>query len=146
MASLGIPDADTKLESSGWRVRLLVITSQRLVVGCIREALGATNEFEIVAVIESGPQAVSEARRLHADIGLLDIYLADSNGLEIAPALVQVAPATKLILIIPSPEFRRISLERGAVETIFKDRLAEGLVTVLRAVTDTVRHSGSHHA
>jgi DNA-binding NarL/FixJ family response regulator len=55
--------------------------------------------FEIVGCASSGAEAVELATTLRPDLALVDIELADEDGIELTHELAQRVPGTRVVLI-----------------------------------------------
>lgn len=61
-------------------------------------ALLESEGFEVVGEAGDGASAIEAVRSLHPDVVLLDVYLPDIDGFEVAAALSRNGPATKVVL------------------------------------------------
>jgi len=55
--------------------------------------------FEVVAYATNGPEALELAARLEPDLALVDIELADEDGIELTHELAAHAPSTRVVLV-----------------------------------------------
>ncbi len=65
----------------------------------LRAVLDCVTSLEVVAEAASGRQAVESAKRLLPDVVLLDLSLPDTDGAEILPDLLRVAPEAKVVIL-----------------------------------------------
>ncbi len=54
--------------------------------------------FSVVGEAEDGPSAIEAVRRIRPDVVLLDVYLGDANGFEVAEQIRACDPATKVVM------------------------------------------------
>lgn len=116
------------------RARLIVVESHPYLKDLIHRLLVPDPSLEIVAELESGVEAVGEARRLGADLILMDVHLPDTNGLAVVRMLKDLLPRCRTVLLINDPEIRQLALASGAVDTITKDRLSVDLSATLASI------------
>src|SRR5262245_51867177 len=80
-------------------VGVLAVDDHRPFLGVLREVIGATPRFQIIAEAESGEQAVEIARKLRPDMVLMDVHLPSLSGIEAAKAIKANRPETIVVLI-----------------------------------------------
>ncbi len=112
------------------RVSVMIVDDQPPFRAAARAVLARVDGFELVAEAESGEQAVAEGTRLCPDLVLMDINMGEIDGIEATRRLVEVSPATKVILVSTYglddlPPHARTS---GAVAYVNKDELSPRLV------------------
>ena len=69
----------------------------------LRSVLDCVASLEVVDEADSGQQAVESAKSLHPDVVLLDLSLPDTDGAEILPELLRVAPEAQNCSSCPTP-------------------------------------------
>jgi DNA-binding NarL/FixJ family response regulator len=67
--------------------------------GALRELIGATSGFELVAEACSGEQAVELAGKLTPDLVLLDVHMPGIGGIAAARDIVEALPETVVALV-----------------------------------------------
>ncbi len=124
--------------------RLMVVVAHAYLREQIQALLEGEPSLEVVATIESGVQALSEARRLQPDGIIVDQALPDSNGLAISHMLSNALPNSRIILLVTWPDYRKPALESGATETVVKSELASRLIeTIKRTCAQPIQDSAS---
>ncbi|TMQ55454.1 MAG: response regulator transcription factor [Candidatus Eisenbacteria bacterium] len=100
------------------------------------KALLVAGEFEIVAEVENGQDAIREARRLHPDVAIVDIGMPGLNGVDAAREVLRVSPGTKVIVLTMHKDHIYIaeSLRAGARGYVLKSRGAKELLEALREI------------
>ena len=71
----------------------------------LRELLEAMGH-EVMAAVESGPEAVEGLLRLQPDVVLLDVHMPGGSGLDAAEEIASRAPGTAIVLISGDRELR----------------------------------------
>jgi DNA-binding NarL/FixJ family response regulator len=65
----------------------------------LRAVLDCVASLEVVDEADSGQQAVESAKSLRPDVVLLDLSLPDTDGAEILPELLRVAPEARIVIL-----------------------------------------------
>jgi len=113
--------------------RVLIVDDHPAFRTRARELL-ETEGFEVVGEAADGAAAIEAARTLAADIVLLDVYLPDFDGFEVAKRLTSngAGPAIVLISSRDGSDFGPLVEDSGARGFIAKDELSgERLRTLL---------------
>jgi hypothetical protein len=103
--------------------------------GGVRSMLDET-EFEIVAEASSGHEAVEIVRQLSPQIALLDIRMAEGDGLEALQVIKRERPLTSVIMLTTydNPTYMARAVAGGAAGYILKGVDRDELVSALRRV------------
>jgi DNA-binding NarL/FixJ family response regulator len=115
---------------------LLLGDDHTLVRQGIRKILEERPEWEVVAEVGDGREAISRAVELTPDVAILDIGMPQLNGIDAAQQIVRRVPATRvLILSMYSDEAYVVrALQAGAAGYLLKDSagkdLLKGVATV----------------
>jgi len=80
-------------------VSVLVVDDQRPFRVAARAVVGATAGFEVVGEASSGSEAVEAVAAAPPDLVLMDINMAEMNGIEATRRIVEESPATSVILL-----------------------------------------------
>lgn len=59
--------------------------------------------YEVVAAVETAPEAIAACATQQPDLLILDLELQEKSGLRVVPALRQAAPGTRLLLCTAHP-------------------------------------------
>ena len=106
-------------DSAAFRARLVVQ---------LREAA-----FDVVGEAEGIGEAVTLTRELMPDAIVLDLHLADGNGVDILPTLRKTAPAACILVLTgtPYPQLRQHCLAIGADFFLDKSTEADQVAVLL---------------
>lgn len=102
-------------------INVLVVDDDFRVADLHREFVERCNGFEVAGVAVSADQAIGLNRELRPDLVLLDLYLPDSHGLEIAHTL-RADSGTDIIVITAARDVTNIkaAMQHGALHYLVK--------------------------
>ncbi|HZQ92670.1 MAG TPA: response regulator transcription factor [Terriglobales bacterium] len=90
-------------------------------------------QFDVVAVVESGEEALREVKRLRPDVAVLDLNMGPLNGIDVIRTLV--AEQTPVAIVVVSadadPLSAQAALSSGAAAFVVKSRLSDDLKTAI---------------
>lgn len=131
-------------------IRVLVVDDYEVVRRGICTILNEQDDFEVVGQAATGSEAFALARQLQPDIVLLDIFLGESNGLDIAQQLLRACPEMKMHIVILTghcdDEGLFHALRIGVHGYLQKALPADELLSSLRAIYRGERVVGESHA
>jgi DNA-binding NarL/FixJ family response regulator len=106
-------------------VRVLTVDDQPLFRDAARAVISAIPDFESVAEVPRGEDALALHERLHPDLVLLDVSLPGIDGLETSRRLAELdcAPLVILISADDDPVLRESAGAHGAVAFLSKQEL-----------------------
>ena len=121
------------VEAEHPRRRVLVADDHRLVAEALTTLL--LPEFDLLGIVGDGRALLDAAGRHQPDIIVSDIGMPGMNGLEALPALRQVAPAARVVMLTmhKSPAYANQALQSGASGYVLKHAAAAELVEAVRA-------------
>lgn len=111
----------------------------------LRSVLDCVASLDVVDEADSGQQAVESAKSLHPDVVLLDLSLPDTDGAEILPELLRVAPEAQIVILshtsrTAGPELVAAGasgyIEKGLPPYALVDQLATVLGVPLTLLSD----------
>jgi DNA-binding NarL/FixJ family response regulator len=117
-------------------VRVLIADDQQLVRTGFRMILKAEPDIDVVGEAADGAEAVELARRLRADVVLMDIRMPVVDGLEATRRLLAASGDTRVLILTTFDlnEYVYEALRAGASGFLLKDAPAAQLVTAVRVV------------
>ena len=117
-------------------VRVLIADDQELVRTGFRMILKAEPDIDVVGEAADGAEAVELARRLRADVVLMDIRMPVVDGLEATRRLLAASGDTRVLILTTFDlnEYVYEALRAGASGFLLKDAPAAQLVTAVRVV------------
>ena len=117
-------------------IQIAVINKEEDDLNRIITLLSGHEDFKIIGLGRSGFDAIKLADNLHPDIIVIEQWMGDINGAELAPIIIRKSPETKLIAIGSRNDSAWIMQALGAgisgclIKQFHKDELANAVRTV----------------
>jgi DNA-binding NarL/FixJ family response regulator len=123
-------------------IKALLVDDHAVVRDGLRALLQAQPDMEVVGDASNGRDAVSEARRLHPDVVVMDIAMPTMNGVEATYQVRHACPAAQVLILSMhyTPEHIFQGLQAGARGYLLKESAGAEVVEAVRAV-----HSGDRY-
>ena len=130
------------------RASVLLIEDHPLIYDGLLALFRRTEDFELVSCASDATTALSLARYQQPDIILLDIELAESNGLDLVNQLRRICPDARITVLTAhhEPEYLVSSLRLGVQALLQKDMSGDAILAALRKVLSGERVIGEPHA
>lgn len=118
------------------KVKLLVADDHKIFRQGIKKLLEEEPDLQVVGEAADGREAVKKATELKPDVILMDIAMANLNGLEATKQIKKVLPDVKVIMLTmhKNEEYVLHSFQVGASGYILKEGAVEELVTAIRSI------------
>jgi two-component system response regulator NreC len=118
------------------RLRVLLGDDHTLVRQGIRKILEDQPDWEIIAEVGDGREAVRQALALAPDVAILDIGMPLLNGIEATSQIVRRAPAIRVLILSMHLDEAYVAraLEAGATGYLLKDSADSDLIGGVHAV------------
>ena len=118
------------------RIRLLLADDQELIRAALGVMLGLEDDFEVVASVGNGDEAVAAAKEHQPDVALLDIEMPGIDGLAVAGVLAREVPRCRSLILTTfgRPGYLRRAMESGACGFVVKDAPPERLADAIRRI------------
>ena len=119
-------------------IRILVVDDHTLFRRGLTALLSRDAQFQVVGDAADAGEALRRVQELQPDLVLLDNHLPGVNGVDVLPALLEAAPAARVLMLTVSEDERDLAaaLRGGAcgylLKTIEGDALAQ---TIRRAMS-----------
>lgn len=122
-------------------LRVLVADDHAVIADGIRHLLAA-RDFDVVASVHDGAEAVRLAAELRPDLILLDIVMPHLNGVDAARAIVSGNPEARVIMLSMYSDGERVhqAMQAGARGYVLKRDLSNDLVEAMRLVAEGGRY------
>lgn len=118
------------------RTTIVIVDDHQLVRIGLRSVLEALPDLELIGEADTGQEGVRMVIELKPDVVLLDIRLADSNGIEICRDILSECPGTRVIFLTSYGDAETIfsAVLAGAQGYILKDSSPASLIEGIRTV------------
>ena len=118
------------------KIRLLVGDDHTLLRQGLRKILEERPEWEVVAEVGDGREAVRKCIELKPDVAVLDVAMPLLNGIDATHQIVRKVPETRvLVLSMHSDEaYVTRALQAGATGYILKDSAGKDLLKAIASV------------
>jgi DNA-binding NarL/FixJ family response regulator len=116
-------------------LRILLADDHAMFRSGLRAVLDTQQDFECVAEVANGRDAVTEACRLRPDVAILDVRMPKLDGLEAAEAILgEGGVATRVLMLttFDTDEYVYRALTAGASGFLLKSLPPEELVAAIR--------------
>lgn len=116
------------------KLRLLLVDDHRMFLDMLQVALEAQEDFEVLAAVGSGQEALEAAKRDLPDLVLMDYELAQESGAQLARQLIGQHPGLKVLALSShtEPEVVAQMLGAGAMGYLDKSAPVSQLLEVIR--------------
>lgn len=118
-------------------IRILLAEDQHLIRGALLALIGLEPDMEVVAQVETGDAILPTARRVHADVAILDIDLPVVDGLTAAAALRDETPDTRVLILtgLNQPSYLTRALDAKVGGFMRKNAPSNELADAIRRVS-----------
>jgi two-component system response regulator NreC len=118
------------------RIRVLIADDHAVLRAGLKLLINAESDMEVVGEAADGPETVSQARDLDADVVLLELTMPGAPGTAIIARLIRLDPTRRILVLTghDDPSYLRSALQAGASGYIVKRAEAVELLTAIRAV------------
>jgi DNA-binding NarL/FixJ family response regulator len=121
---------------AGGLIRIILVDDQELVRAGFRMVLDAQPDMQVVGEAADGNAAIDLARRLHADVMVMDARMPRLDGVE-ATRQIRLAgdlPRVLMLTTFDLDEYAFAALKAGASGFLLKDVPPEELLFAIRAI------------
>jgi DNA-binding NarL/FixJ family response regulator len=100
------------------------------------KALLATGDYDVVAEVGNGQDAIHEARRLKPDLAIVDVGMPGLNGMDATREVLRASPRSRVVVLTMHKDHAYLAeaLRAGARGYVLKSRGAAELIEALREV------------
>lgn len=95
-------------------------------------------QFEVVACVHNGQQAVEAVLRLQPDVVILDVLMPELDGIQAARSMLKLGSTAKIVFLtgIEDPEYVTAAFELGGGGYVYKASLHADLTRAITAVLE----------
>jgi DNA-binding NarL/FixJ family response regulator len=117
-------------------VRILLVDDSKPIRKLVRVELETHKDWEVCGEAENGQQAIEKAEQLKPDLIVLDLSMPVMNGLQAAPALKKLLPATLIVMFtsFKTDHLHEQALKGGIAVVIDKSNPLAVLVSTIESL------------
>jgi len=117
-------------------IRVLLADDHGVLRDGVRRLLEADAGMEVVAVVDTGREAVEKSAQLSPDVVVMDVTMPELNGIEATRSIVTRDPATGVVILSmhSSAKVIRQALLAGARGYVLKESAGDEVVRAVHAV------------
>lgn len=118
------------------RIRILIADDHPVVRAGLQGMLASQPDFELVGEAATGNEAVTLSTHLHPDVVLMDLRMAEMDGVAATAQLHSQQPDTSVLILTTYDTNADIlrAIEAGAIGYLLKDTPREELFAAIRSV------------
>jgi len=123
-------------------IKLVVVDDHTVVREGIKSIVGATTDIAVVAEAASGIEAIRLSRQHEYKVMLLDIALADKNGIEVLKQIKAEKPDVQVLMfsMYREDQYAIRSLKAGASGYLSKQCSKEEIINAIRQVASGLKY------
>src|SRR3984893_1750834 len=116
---------------------ILLVDDHKILRDGIRTILERTPDFRVVGEADSGSDAVSQSRKLHPDVVLMDIGLPGMNGIDATSEVLRHCPDAKVMMLSMYDDENSVvaAFRSGVRAFLLKKASSSDLLDALRTVS-----------
>ena len=117
-------------------IRVVIAEDQSMVLGALAALLEIERDIQVVGKARNGREALDLVKSLVPDVVLTDIEMPEVTGLDLAQAVRQQHPRTRVVILttFARPGYLRRALDAGASGYLLKDSPSDKLADAIRRV------------
>ena len=121
---------------SGDLIRVVVADDHAVVRSGLKAVLGSARDIEVVAEAGSGREAIAAVDRFHPDVVLMDLTMADTDGLTATKTITNQGSTTRVLVLTMHTEEEYLVqvLQAGAAGYVVKSAADRELLDAVRTV------------
>lgn len=121
---------------TGSPVRVLLVDDDELMRAGLRTVLSSDQSIEVVGEASSGRGAISQVRARHPDLVLMDVRMADLDGIGATREVLAISPEVKVVILTTFEQDDYIfgALSVGASGFLLKRTRPEELLAAVHTV------------
>lgn len=118
------------------QIRIMIIDDHAVIRAGLRMLIEQEQTMNVVAQAGTRAEALLLAEKEQPDIILFDLMLGDDDGLEFLPALCEISPNSRVLVLtgVQTTESHRLAIRRGAMGIVLKQQAADLLLKAIRKV------------
>lgn len=125
-------------ETNTMTIKILLAEDYAMLRGGLQSLIERQADMEILDQAESGRSAVELAAELKPDVIIMDVTMADMNGIEATRQVKAAHPEVKIIVLsaLGKPDFVLGMIRAGASGYLLKDNPLEDILKAIHVVVE----------
>ena len=117
-------------------IQVLIVDDISTTLDNLRKLLAFEDDIDVVGTAGTGLEAVTEAKRLHPDVVLMDVNMPEMDGIQATEIMASETPESPVIIMSVQGErdYLRRAMQSGAREFLIKPFSGDELVASVRRV------------
>lgn len=117
--------------------KILIVDDHKIVREGLRALISDSESFEVIGEASNGREATRMTRQLEPDIVIMDVAMAEMNGIEATRQILSTRPQTRILALSMHSDSRFVKqmIEAGALGYLLKDNAFEELVIALKTLS-----------
>ncbi len=117
-------------------IKVLIAEDQAMVRGALAALIGLEQDFDVVAQVENGKQALDKLQNLDVDVVVTDIEMPEMSGIELAEQLARKNISAKVVVVTTFGRagYVKRAMTCGVQGFLLKDAPSEKLIAALKKV------------
>ncbi len=112
-------------------VRVLLVEDEPKLAFAVRTLLETSGSCELVGTAAAGTTAVSMCEELRPDVVILDVSIAELDGISAAVEIRRLAPSTRIVIYSGDETSLRRANAAGFSDTLLKGAIADDLIELV---------------
>ena len=119
-------------------IKVILVDDHSIVIEGIKRIIVSDKNYEVVAQLSNGREAIDFMTHHDADIMIMDVNMPGINGIDATSEIKKIKPRVKIIVLTMLNDFATLSifLESGADGYLLKNITDKELFTALKTVED----------
>jgi len=116
---------------AGVAVRVLLVEDEPKLAFAVQTLLETSGCCDLVGTATEGTTAISMCTELRPDVVILDVRLAELDGISAAVEIRRVAPRTRIVIYSGDEASLRRANDEGFADTLLKGAIADDLIELV---------------
>jgi DNA-binding NarL/FixJ family response regulator len=117
--------------TAGEAVRVLLVEDEPKLAFAVQTLLETSTGCELVGTATAGTTAISMCAELRPDVVILDVRLAELDGISAAVEIRRAAPGTRIVIYSGDEVSLQRANDAGFAHTLLKGAIADDLIELV---------------
>lgn len=112
-------------------MRVLLVEDEPKLAFAVKTLLEAAHCCDVVGIASDGPAAIQLSSDLQPEVAIVDVRLAEHDGIVCAGEIVRVSPSTRIIIYSGDDEALTRARDAGFPAALLKGAIADELIELV---------------